>query len=562
MLDKSGLNDRTFGISSMTNPRTYSFICNLNTGVSRWSANAVEYFGLAGEYTDNAAEEWKSHIFPDDMPAYSEAYNRIISREVMSQDFEYRVKNRQGNYVLVTCRSIISEGHDGEPDLFAGTIINHGIEDAIDATTALHGDSTFLSCIQNILNNHGSAAILKIGIEQFAHLNILYGFKMGNAVLKKFAEILSDAIKDKGMAFRLSGSKFAIILYGNYSIDTIRNCYEQLRDKLRYHFSIDGKNLPISVCGGAFFVTPGYAGSGIEIRSCLTYAISLSKEERHGDIVFFDENDSFYGKRFRMLSIIHKDIIEGCKGFYMVYQPLIDVKTGRVAGAEALVRWQNKEYGNVSPGLFIPWLETDSVFYELGLWILRTSLNEMKVLSQKYPELILNINITASQLERDEFKKDAMDIISQSGFNREKIILELTERCRQLDYNILADTIDFFHEQGIRMSLDDFGTGSSALNLLRVLPIDELKLDMSFVRNIEHSTTDQVLVVNILNVAGQMNIKTCVEGVETKGIADFLKSENVTYYQGYYYSKPIKIADFADYAESNFSNTEKAPGED
>lgn len=560
-LDKSGLNDRTFGISSMTNPRTYSFICNLNTGVSRWSANAVEYFGLAGEYTDNAEGEWESHIFPDDLPAYREAYNRIINREVMSQDFEYRIKNRQGNYVLVTCQSIISEGKDGEPDLFAGTIVNHGIEDAIDATTALHGDSTFLSCVQNILNNHESAAIIKIGIEQFAHLNILYGFKMGNAVLKKFAEIISGAVKDRGMAFRLSGSKFAIILYGEYDMDTIRGCYEQLRDKLRYHFFINDKNMPVSVCGAAFFITPDYEGSSMGIRSSLTYAISLSKEERHGDIVFFDESDSLYGKRFKMLSIVHKDIIEGCKGFYMVYQPLIDVKTGRVAGAEALVRWQNEEYGNVSPGLFIPWLETDSVFYELGLWILKTSLSEMEVLARRYPELILNINITASQLERSEFKKDAMDIISQSGFSRDKIILELTERCKQLDYNILTDAIDFFHEQGIRMSLDDFGTGSSALNLLRVLPIDELKLDMSFVKNIEHSTTDQVLVVNILKVAGQMNIKTCVEGVETKGIADFLKPENATYYQGYYYSKPIRIADFADYVESNYNKTANAPGE-
>ena len=556
-LDKTGLEDRTFGISSMTNPRTYSFMRNLNTGISRWSMNAVEYFDLAGEYTADAAEEWERLIYPDDLEYYRRSYQDIIDGSVSSQDFEYRIRNRQGNYVLVTCQSVVIPGKDGEPDLFAGTIINHGIEDGIDAVTALHGDTTFINYLQALIDRHQTATLMKLGIDQFAHLNILYGYKMGNEVLKRFAFILSSAVKDRGMAFRLSGSKFAVVLNGEYDKETVIACYERLREQLRYHFNIDGNNMPMSVCGAAFIMRPDYVGTSMEIRSSLTYAISISKEERHGDIVFFDENDNLYGKRFRMLSVIHKDIIDGCKGFYMVYQPLMDVKTGRVAGAEALVRWHNEAYGDVAPGLFIPWLETDSVFYKLGLWILKTSLSEMNELQKKYPNLILNINITASQIERSEFKKDAFDIIEESGFDRKSIILELTERCRHLDYNLLIDAIDFFHDKGIRLSLDDFGTGASALNLLRVLPIDELKLDMSFIKNIEHSHTDQVLVVNILKVAGLMNIKTCVEGVETKGIADFLRPENATYYQGYYYSKPIRIADFAKYVEDNYAKTEK-----
>lgn len=556
-LDKTGLEDRTFGISSMTNPRAYSFMRNLNTGVSRWSENAVEYFGLENEYTANAAEEWEKLIYPDDIEYYRKSYQDILDGKVTAQNFEYRIRNREGNYVLVTCQSVVLPGKDGEPDLFAGTIINHGIEDGIDAVTELHGDTTFINYLQAILDRHQSATLIKLGIEQFAHLNILYGFKMGNEVLKRFAAIISEAVKDKGTAFRLSGSKFAIVLNDEYDRDTVTECYEKLRERLRYHFTIDGNSMPISVCGAAFVIKPDYVGTGIEIRSSLAYAIAISKEERHGDIVFFDENDNMYGRRFRMLSVIHKDIIDGCKGFYMVYQPLVDVKTGKVAGAEALVRWHNDEYGDVPPGLFIPWLETDSVFYKLGLWILKTSLCEMSGLHNKYPDLILNINITASQIERSEFKKDAFDIITESGFDRNSVVLELTERCRHLDYNLLLDAIDFFHEKGIKMSLDDFGTGASALNLLRVLPIDELKLDMSFIKNIEQSHTDQVLVINILKVAGLMNIKTCVEGVETKGIADFLRPENATYYQGYYYSKPIKIADFCKYVDENYAKTEK-----
>lgn len=113
-LDKTGLEDRTFGISSMTNPRAYSFMRNLNTGVSRWSENAVEYFGLENEYTANAAEEWEKLIYPDDIEYYRKSYQDILDGKVTAQNFEYRIRNREGNYVLVTCQSVVLPGKDGD----------------------------------------------------------------------------------------------------------------------------------------------------------------------------------------------------------------------------------------------------------------------------------------------------------------------------------------------------------------------------------------------------------------------------------------------------------------
>lgn len=545
--DKTGLDDRTFEVSSISNSRTYSFICNMATGVSRWSRNAVKDFGLSGEYMNDAAEQWESRICEEDLPSYRESYEAMWNGVSDCEDFEYHIRNRHGEYILVTCKAIIIHGRDGAPDLFTGTIINHGIEDDIDSITGLHSDSSFISKLQGILNMHEEAAVIKIGIKHFEHLNVLYGYKLGNDVLRAFAQSLISAVKTTGYAYRLGGAKFAIVLPGKCTHEQIEDCYNKLQKYMQYKFMVNGELMPVSIYAGAFEIMPEYQGTVISIKSSLTYALSISKEEKHGELVFFEQKDNNFGERFKLLSAIHKDILNGCRGFYMVYQPLVDVNTGKVAGAEALLRWRNDEYGDVPPGMFIPWLETDVVFYELGLWIFRTAVSEMKQLKQTYPDLILNVNITASQLERKEFTTDIMNIIRELDFPPQDLIVELTERCRHLDYELLNDTADFLHKQGIKVSLDDFGTGASALNLLRAMPIDELKLDMSFIRNVENSSTDQIIVNNILNIAKQMNIKTCIEGIETKSVGDFLRPQNATYYQGYFYSKPIRKNELSEY---------------
>ena len=225
--------------------------------------------------------------------------------------------------------------------MFAGTIINHGIEDVIDSVTGLHNDSTFVARLQSILNNHEDAAVIKIGIKQFEHLNVLYGYKLGNDVLREFGRALIKKVKNTGYVYRLGGAKFAIVFSRKCTREQIAEYYNMLRRYMQYNFAVNGDTMPISIYAGSFLITPEYQGTVISIKSCLTYALSLSKEEKHGELVFFEQDNNGFGERFKLLSAIHKDILNGCKGFYMVYQPLVDVETGKVAGAEALLRWRN-----------------------------------------------------------------------------------------------------------------------------------------------------------------------------------------------------------------------------
>ena len=542
-LDKSALQERTFEVPSVTNKRTYTFLCNMDTNVSRWSQNAVEYFGLPAEYMFDAGAIWEKHIHPEDLDEYLKSYQELWKGNTDVQDFEYRARNKEGEYVLCTCHCIIMHGTDDEPDLFTGTIINHGIEDVIDSVTNLHSGQEFRSKLRQLIKERIPAVIMEVAITKFNHINVMYGYNHGNEVLRKLSEELKKEVSDWGFVYRLDGAKFAIILYGKYEEDKVRSFYEQLQNKAAKEIKVHDLTVPISLSASALALE-NYEGTDITVKSSLAYALERSKHERHGELVFFQKEEGQDAKSLRLISEIHRCILEDFRGFYLCYQPLVDVSTDTIIGAEALLRWSQEPYGDVPPGMFIPWLERDPAFYDLGNWIINRALTDMAAIKYEYPDFILNVNIAASQLERKEFRQAVIDAVEKSGFPANHFFMELTERCRDLDFEFLQNEMAFFHAHGIQLSLDDFGTGSSSLALLRELPIDELKIDMSFIRNIKANAVDQHIVKNIVQCANDMGVKTCLEGVENEDLSQYLRQYRATYYQGYHYSKPVKKNEF------------------
>lgn len=176
----------------------------------------------------------------------------------------------------------------------------------------------------------------------------------------------------------------------------------------------------------------------------------------------------------------------------MEYQPIVISKTGRVIGAEALVRWCMEPYGIVSPGRFIEWMETDPAMYELGNFVLETALRETVELLEVMPEFVLNVNVSARQMEREEFRAQVLRILEETGFPADHLCLELTERCRDMPLEVIKREVEFFQGYGIRMAMVDYGTGSASSGIVLYAPIDEIKLDMSFIRGI---TEDRKSVV-------------------------------------------------------------------
>lgn len=523
--------------------KSYISITNLRNGVTWWSEKAMEYFGMQENYTIRGQEKSKRSIHPDDLEDFRRGFLERVAGKNMDESWEYRVRDGS-TYIRISARAKMLNDKDGKPFVIVIRYNNYGISDEVDATTGLHTEPALDREIMEFLEESGQGALLKIGLDQFSHINVMYGAAFSDKILNCAAQELLRLLKGKGYVYRLSGAKF-VISFKKVSKAELQQIYNEIVEAFE-NTEVEGKKIPLKVSAGAIFMEP-YMKETNAVRSRLTYALSHSRLEHHGELVIF--NDEVCGSdenQFELIGVIHQCATHNFEGFRMFYQPIADTKTGKIRGMEALLRWELEPYGMVSPGVFMEWLEQDPCIFDLGNWILRTALTDVQKLRKETEGFFVNVNVAAAQLERREFRSAVMNILKETGARPEERCLELTERCRDLDIHFLRGEVEFFHSQGIKIALDDFGTGNSSLSLALELPFDELKVDMSFIRDIKQKPQNQAMVQSIVDYARRTNTETCIEGIENKEVSDYIEQFGSTWQQGYYYSKPVPIDQFEE----------------
>ena len=398
-LDKTGLNDRAFEAFARTSDREYFYLCNMQTDVSRWSRNAVERFGLPGEYLHAAGAVWEQHIHPDDRPLYVADIEAVFAGRKLRHDLLYRARDRHGDYVTCSCRGVVLKGEGGEPDLFAGMIAEprHRGEHRPgrrDSTTA-----TSSSCALRASSAASGVAssCCSWGVNEFGNVNQIHGYPFGNRLLRAFGERLADEVRGRGMAYRMDGTKFALVVPEADEAQAAE-LYARVQEIARADLSVDGAFVPLGVSGGAVVVR-NFSGDEHAVRSCVVCAVAQSKRVRHGELVFFDNEDEGDSRRnLQLLDAVRTSVARGFAGFSLRYQPIVDARDGSLVGAEALLRWSGEPYGEVLPGRFVPWLEQDPCFYDLGNWIMGRALEDGVRMVRRHPGLRLNVNVSHTQM--------------------------------------------------------------------------------------------------------------------------------------------------------------------
>ena len=543
-LDLSELDSRLFEGFADTSRRRYMYICNMKTSVSRWSANAVEDFGLPGEYMKDAGLIWAKHIHPEDRDAYMEDIRAVFAGEIDTHKMDYRVLNKNGEYVICTCSGHVIKGQDEEVDLFMGTIENHGIMDNVDAITHLYNIYEFNQYMKKMKESDTPIVVLLLGINMFSQINNTYGYVVGNKVLREFGSKMRELIKDNGLIFRMDGVRFACC-FNNLSKEELTELYKKMQYQARHRIYIDGIRIAVSISGGAVLYDEKYDETTV-ITSAM-YALEQSKYNQHGELVFFN-----YGylhdnsKNMELMNTIRQCAMNRSEGFYLCYQPIVNASEEKLIGAEALLRWNKEPYGEVPPGIFIQWLENDPCFWDLGNWIIKKALTESIKIVEKHPEFVLNVNLAYPQLSHVGFEEKVKHILEETGFPPENLCFELTERCRQLDTEFLQNVVGNLKNMGIKIAIDDFGTGFSSLNLLSELPVDTLKIDRGFVFDIQTNYANQAIVKAVTGCASDLDVHVCLEGLEDRQMIDFVKRYAVYSYQGYHFSKPITMNAFVE----------------
>ena len=534
--------------------KSYISITNLRTGITWWSEKAMDYFGMTQNYTFRGKEKSQKPVHPDDLEEFRRGFRERVAGENLDEPWEYRIKDGS-TYNRISARARMLYDGEGKPFVIVIRYSNSGISEEVDSTTGLHTEPALNREIEALLTENKQSALLKLGLDQFSHINVMYGAAFSDKILNSAAQELIRLFQGKGYVYRLSGAKF-VISFKKITRDELQQLYDRVVESFE-NMTVEGKRIPLKVSAGAIFIE-SYMKETNAVRSRLTYAMNHSRSEHHGELVIF--NDEVCGSdenQFELIGVIHQCATHNFEGFRMFYQPIADTRTGKIRGMEALIRWELEPYGLVSPGVFMDWLEQDPCIFDLGNWILRTALTDVQKLRKEVPGFFVNVNVAAAQLERREFRAAVMNILKETGAKSEELCLELTERCRDLDINFLRGEVEFFHSQGIKVALDDFGTGNSSLSLALDLPFDELKVDMSFIRDIRKKPQNQAMVQSIVDYAKRTNIETCIEGIENKEVSDYIEQFGATWHQGYYYSKPVPIDQFEEVVRKKATEKDK-----
>ena len=524
---------------------TYIYILHLKQNRAWFSETAKTYFGISDTYSSDHFEIMRGLIHPDDWWEYEAGLPQRMRGENLDWELCVRMKGASGEYHMFSIHTDIVTDEKNAEEYLLVLLHNENVLPRIDALTDLYSQARFTDDIEAAIGRKEPFAVLMIKLERFNNLNIIYGNEFTNQILKETALQLIYMMDENSAVYRLDGPKFGFILRG-CGREKLLDFEQTLRAKLAKGIHSNNTQVTLKICAGAILIEQ-YAGKADSLRSKAAYALGHSETEHQGKLIIFnDEVRTSKNVDLELMKVIHQSVREGCEGFYVEYQPIVVSGTGRIAGAEALVRWRREPYGIVPPGMFIEWMETDPGMYELGNHVLKTALQETVGLLSVLPEFVLNVNVSARQLEREEFRAEVLRILEETKFPASHLCLELTERCRDMPIGSIKREVEFFKGYGIRMAMDDYGTGSASSGIVLYAPMDEIKLDMSFIRGIIEDTKKQAMVRSIVDFANSSGMSTCLEGVETEELQNYLRSYQATWFQGYYYSKPIDIRKFWD----------------
>lgn len=399
-LNLTALTDRIFEAMCSSNDRTYPYITNMETGVSRISPAWADYFGLGSEFLSDFHSIWTKLLHPDDLDDFLKDLNATIIGEQVYHNSRYRARNPKGEYVLCSCHGSIYHGQDGTPDIFAGYMVNHGIVEYIDPLTGLRNFVALAEEVKGIDDENNNTVLLNISFKNFSRLDMLYRYEESNSLRKSIAEMLREQVKDVGEVFCQDGTDY-IILFRNVSVEIVTMLYSQIRRAFSNgNIGSEQIHIPLETAGGATRINSDCEHDFSRLRSILLYAVDESRYNKQGKLVFYDDSQLDRTSRtdFALLSAIHHDAAGSMVHFVLQYQPILNTETETVIGAEALVRWNSPVYGMISPAVFIDFLESDPCFYQLGLKILEQAIADTCRIRKQFPDFRMNVNITALQL--------------------------------------------------------------------------------------------------------------------------------------------------------------------
>ena len=500
----------------------------------------------------NNLDEFISRLHPNDHPQLRKLF-AASARDPLSTDIECKTRVLLGDSSERHLQMrFVAAGVDeaGRPGALFGVIqdiTDHEVALGAVKHASLHDPLTGLpnraklmehlqQSLREVDRHKSGVGLILFDVDHFKRVNDSFGHPAGDALLCEVAQRLQNSKRDSDIVARLGGDEFALVQAGTEVPTQTQAMLERIYRVLRQPYELDGKKHDASISAG-IALAPANGLAPEHLMKSADLALYRAKQEGRGVYRFFDDEMDRRMQDRRQLEADLRSAVENDE-LYLLYQPIVCTQTERLLGLEALVRWEHPTRGLVPPLDFIEISEETGDIVGIGEWVLRQACADAQLYSN---DMLIAINVSPRQFQAVDFVGTVEDVLQETGLDATRLELEITENVFLDRTNETIEMLGALREKGVRIVMDDFGTGHSSLSYLHSFPFDKMKLDKSFLLNSGEGTHSQEIVRAVAGLGRSLGMSTCAEGVETHQQLSLVQQEGYTYAQGYFFGKPQRI---------------------
>lgn len=535
----------------------YLYVLDLQNNKMEISQSALDRFMISETYMRNAKQEIMSAVYEEDRAMFEKHMQAVMDGKEKVHDIHYRWLDKNGLPVWVNCRGVVIDDEDGKPGYLVGCLNETGNQRRADNVTGLLGGMEFCDYLRSQKKPVTTGFLMHIGIDDFAAVNGTHGSNYGDYVLKSVADCMKECLSENQRLFHLIAGQYVIVDLDSTSMDDAIQLKKRIGEKIDEFIISEKYEVVFSVSAGvidASTVAEGYE----ECRKKFEFSLKKAKQMGKNNIYFYRQEDyEKFQRNGRIISALRSSIANGCEGFEVYYQPIVDCISGRVIGAEALMRYtmvteEGKEW--LSPVEFIPLLEKTGLIIPAGRFVLNEAAKMCREIQQYIPEFRVNVNISCYQIEHGKIADKILTAVRDNGLTPDRICIEMTESGFMDMTPAFCKFRKVLEENGIQFVIDDFGTGYSNLHCISDMNPGYVKMDKDFTAKAMSCERDYELFKKIIEMVHSIGIRICVEGIEKEDWHLKMKELQADYLQGYFFGKPCEKKKFMEEFVCNLRN--------